>query len=88
MEVLLIGKNLGQILSKSGQSSTGYTTIPRNYLFGAEGTNVNVWFRDVRRNGHSWTFEEEEELKQLYDELKDSEGNCYRSSENTEKHWH
>jgi hypothetical protein len=30
----------------------------------------------VKRNGHSWTFEEEEELKQLYDELKDSDGNC------------
>jgi hypothetical protein len=34
-----------------------------------------IWFRDLRRSGHSWTFEEEEELKQLYDEFKDSEGN-------------
>ena len=31
-------------------------------------------FREVRRSGHSWTFEEEEELRQLYDEFKDSEG--------------
>lgn len=39
------------------------------------------WFREVKRSGHSWTFEEEEELKQLYDEFKDSEGMLWNHGE-------
>ncbi|XP_046850780.1 protein timeless homolog [Xenia sp. Carnegie-2017] len=33
----------------------------------------NLQLRALKRSSHSWTFEEEEELKQLYNEFKDSE---------------